>query len=118
MNILWVENHDRFSRLAVKTFLVGHTVVVVPSLASARQALASEMFDLVLLDYDLDDGKGIELVAEIKALPRRPGLIATSSHVFGNQSLLEAGADAVCGKTEFTRIGQVIAGLPPNLGAV
>lgn len=111
MNILWVENHDRFSRLAVKTFLCKHKVTVVPSLMSARQALAAEIFDLVLLDYDLDDGKGAELVAEVKALPHRPGLIATSSHAFGNQSLRKAGADAVCGKTEFTNIGQVIASL-------
>ncbi len=118
MHILWVENHDRFSRLAVKAFLSSHVVVVVPSLAAARQGLVGEKFDLILLDYDLDDGKGVELVAEIKALPYRPGLIATSSHAFGNQSLREAGADAVCGKTEFSNIGQVIASFTPNLGAV
>ncbi|BDI31665.1 hypothetical protein CCAX7_37160 [Capsulimonas corticalis] len=108
MNILWIENHDRFAKIAVKTFLSTHTVTVIPSIAAACAALTSGAFDVVMVDYDLDDGKGDSMIAQINALRPRPGIIATSSHAFGNQSLMEAGADAVCGKTEFSSIGQVI----------
>ena len=108
MNILWIENHDRFAKIAIKTFLAGHVVTVVPSLAAARVALAPAPFDIVMVDYDLDDGKGDAIVAEISALRPRPAIIATSSHAFGNQSLVEVGADAICGKTEFSNIGNVI----------
>ena len=80
MNILWVENHKGFSRIAVKNFLTSHTVTVVPSLSAARACLSEVQYDLVMLDYDLDDGKGIELVQEIMNRPLRPALIAASSH--------------------------------------
>jgi len=71
-----------------------------------------------MLDYDLDDGKGTELVCEIICRPSRPQLIATSSHLFGNQALLDAGADAVCSKMDFANIEQVIASLMSKQQAV
>jgi CheY-like chemotaxis protein len=111
MNILWVENHAQFARLAARQFLVGYAVTVVPSLTAARAALASEVFAVVMVDYDLDDGKGDELVRELSQLPDRPRIVATSSHADGNRLLTEAGADAVCGKLEFRRIGEVLARL-------
>ncbi len=111
MNILWVENYQRFSQIAVKSFLGAHIVTVAPSVVAARQCLSETDFDLVMLDYDLDDGKGIELVHEIISRPSRPPLIATSSHLSGNQALLDAGADAVCSKMDFADIEQVIASL-------
>ncbi|MEO7718865.1 MAG: response regulator [Capsulimonas sp.] len=112
MNILWVENHDRFAKIAIKTFLAEHNVTVVPSLAAARAVLEPAVFDVVMIDYDLDDGKGDALIEEISALTPQPGIIATSSHAFGNQALMAAGAHAICGKTEFTTIRDVIAALP------
>ena len=111
MNILWVENHQRFSQVAIKSFLAAHDVTVAPSVVAARQCLSETDFDLVMLDYDLDDGKGSELVREIICRPSRPQLVATSSHLFGNQALLNAGADAVCSKMDFANIEQVIAAL-------
>ena len=117
MTILWVENHQRFAQIAFKNFLSAHVVTIAPSIAVARKYLSEGQFDLVLLDYDLDDGKGIELVSEIlnhlNQLNQlsRPKLIATSSHAAGNQALLDAGADAVCSKMEFVNIGQLIDSL-------
>jgi DNA-binding response OmpR family regulator len=112
MTILWVENHASFARLAAKQFLAAHAVTVVPSLAEARAALAATAFDAVLIDYDLDDGKGDELVRELCARPNAPRVVATSSHDEGNRRLLEAGAHAVCGKMQFSRIAEVLAKLP------
>jgi DNA-binding response OmpR family regulator len=108
MNILWVENHKVFADIAAKSFLSAHAVTVVPSLAAAREALATMSFDIVLLDYDLDDGKGATLVPELLRLDNRPAIIATSSHDDGNNAILAAGADAVCGKLRFRRIEEII----------
>lgn len=103
MRILWVENHARFVSIALPTFLHAHSVCVVPSLAEARQHLASETFDAILLDYDLDDGKGTELIPDILALSPRPFLIATSAHATGNANLSAAGANAICPKRDFAQ---------------
>ena len=108
MNILYLENHAVFAEQVTRQFLAAHRVTVVPSLSAARIALSSGSFDLVLSDYDLDDGKGEEFVRECRAaLPRLP-IIAVSSHDAGNEALVRAGASAVCSKMEFDRIGQVM----------
>ena len=90
MNVLWVENHAIFANLAARQFLAGHAVTIVPSLARARAALASTTFVVVLVDFDLDDGKGVELVRELRRAPQRPWLVATSAHDAGNLALIEA----------------------------
>jgi DNA-binding response OmpR family regulator len=110
MNLLWVENHPSFTRFA-RSFLAGYDVTVVPSLAAAREALTHAEFGVVLVDFDLDDGKGTELVGELAAAPRRPFVVAVSAHADGNAALLAAGADAVCGKLEFARIANVLSSL-------
>jgi DNA-binding response OmpR family regulator len=109
MTILFVENHPRFASITVKTFLSAHAVTVVPCVAAARQALSASSFDAVLVDYDLDDGKGAELVQEMQSQVNRAIIIAASSHAAGNQALLQAGADAVCSKMDFTNIESIMA---------
>lgn len=84
---------------------------MVSTLASARQSLAQEEFDLLIADYDLDDGKGDEIVRMCRVLQPDMKIIAASSHDAGNAALLKAGATAVCGKMEFDKIGTVIARL-------
>ena len=111
MNILYLENHAVFARQVTRQFLSAHQVTVVPSLSAARSALASGSFDLVLSDFDVDDGKGDEFVRECRAREPRLPIIAVSSHDDGNAALVAAGASAVCGKMQFDRIQQVIAGL-------
>jgi DNA-binding response OmpR family regulator len=95
--------------MAGRQFLAAHDLTVVPSLAAARAALVAGRFDAVLLDYDLDDGKGAALVEFIRQLPDRVAVVAASSHADGNAALLAAGADAACPKTRFADIGAVLA---------
>ncbi len=109
MRILFVENHPRFAAIATKAFLPSHVVTIVPSLAAARLAQSQSAFDVVLVDFDLDDGKGDELVAEMQSQAKRAVIIAVSSHAAGNQALSEAGADAVCSKMDFQNIEAFIA---------
>jgi DNA-binding response OmpR family regulator len=106
--ILYVENHPRFAVIVVRRFLAAHQVTLVPGLEEARAALARERFDVVLLDYDLDDGKGVVLVEELRRQAGRPLLIAASSHAEGNERLLQAGVDAACGKMDFARIEELL----------
>jgi DNA-binding response OmpR family regulator len=109
VRVLWVENHTVFARLAGRQFLTEHDLIVVPSLALAREALAARTFDAVLVDYDLDDGKGATLVAFLRQFPTVPVVIATSAHEEGNGLLLAAGADAACPKGRFAEISTVLA---------
>ena len=111
MNILYLENHAVFAEQVTRQFLRAHRVNVVPSLAAARSAMTSGGFDLVLSDYDVDDGKGDEFVRECRAAYPRMPIIAVSSHDAGNAALTAAGASAVCAKMDFERIQQVIGGL-------
>lgn len=112
MTILYVENHSVFATQVCQHFLSGHAVQVVPSLAAARQALATEKYELLLVDYDLDDGKGDELVRACRVSHPTLQIIAASAHEAGNAALLRAGASAICGKMEFDSIQSVIDNLP------
>ena len=108
MNILFVENHAVFAANVTRQFLSQHSVTVVPSLHAARQALEVGHFDLLLVDYDLDDGKGDELVKGLNTTGNSIPVICVSSHEEGNTALLRAGAVAVCSKMQFDRIQSVI----------
>jgi DNA-binding NtrC family response regulator len=58
----------------------GHRALPVPSLAEAREALAREDLDCVLLDVRLKDGDGLDLLREMRSGPRRetPVIMATA----------------------------------------
>jgi len=108
LRILWVENHAEFVRFAGRQFLVSHDLVVAPSINAAKSVLESATFDVVLVDYDLDDGKGSEVVKLIARLSVKPVVIAASSHAEGNAELMSAGADAICSKMEFSGIERIL----------
>jgi len=108
MRILYVENHAAFAETVRQKFLSQHLVKIVPSLSAAREQMHGNEFDLLLVDYDLDDGKGAELVREVRACANRIAIIGVSSHEEGNAALLQAGADAICSKMDFDQIQSVI----------
>jgi CheY-like chemotaxis protein len=108
LRILYVENHAVFAANVINQFLTQHAVTLAPSLAEARRALETGNFDLLLVDYDLDDGKGDTLVKEIHASDEAIPVIGVSSHDEGNTALLRAGAVAVCSKMQFDRIHNII----------
>jgi DNA-binding response OmpR family regulator len=111
VNILYLENHAVFAQQVTRQFLSAHRVTVVPSLSGARSALANGIFDLVLSDYDLDDGKGDQFVLECRTSHPQLPVMAVSSHDEGNAALVAAGACAVCSKMQFDGIQRIIGGL-------
>ena len=115
LNILYLENHAVFAAQVTQQFLSLHEVLVVASLSAAREAWKPEVFDLMLADYDLDDGKGVEFVREVRARNATTPIIGVSSHDAGNEALLNAGASAICSKMDFDNICSVIERLIPGV---
>lgn len=72
-------------------------VEIVASLASARAAIAKDVFDLWLMDANLPDGSSTVLLAELRAQGlRMPALAHTAAHDRSAREALEAaGFDAV-----------------------
>ncbi len=108
LDILFVENHSVFARTVIDAFLAEHAVEVVASIAAASEAFARREYDVALVDFDLDDGKGDEFVARVRASGSGMLLIGVSSHAAGNGALLRAGADATCAKLDFAQIGDTL----------
>jgi DNA-binding NarL/FixJ family response regulator len=116
MRILFVENHEIFAKTVIRQFFGAHEVVVAPGLAAARALLADSRFDLALVDYDLDDGKGDALLDDLAAAGPAIPAIAVSSHDRGNAALRAAGAMAICAKTDFAKIDEVFRRLGTRPG--
>ena len=108
MRILFVENHDQFASVVTRMFFSDHEVTVVKTIASALDHFANGEYDVLLVDYDLDDGKGDQLVQRIRKDDLQVKIVAVSSHERGNAALLESGANAVCSKIEFSKIGDIL----------
>jgi len=118
MRILFVENHAVFAATVQAEFLCDHDVRIATSVAEALDALNAEAFDAVLVDYDLDDGKGDAFVRGVRARGDRTPLIAVSARDEGNERMLAAGADATCAKAKFRHIGKVLGSLLPSRPAI
>ena len=103
MKILFVENHQLFAKTVVEEFLAAHEVVVVPTVALAN-AIDASTFDVALVDYDLPDGKGTQVVEELRARGFTGKIVAVSSKDEGNVDLMAAGANVVCPKRDFRKI--------------
>jgi DNA-binding response OmpR family regulator len=108
MKILFVENHQIFVQQVSKLFLSEYHVTVASKLSEAHTCLAEENYDVILMDYDLDDGKGAEFVQELRKSGNPIRIIGVSAREEGNAALLDAGADAICSKMEFNRIRELI----------
>jgi hypothetical protein len=64
----------------------------------------------VLVDYDLPDGKGTEVVRALRAIGFGGNIVAVSSREEGNAELRAAGATVTCAKEDFRAIEQALGG--------
>lgn len=71
------------------------SVVCRPSLAEAREALAEDRFDLLILDVNLPDGSGLDLLHQVRAEgDAAPVILLTANDLeLDEVTGLEAGAD-------------------------
>jgi len=113
MRLLLVEDHPHFASVVIRTFLYDHEVTHVTTVAAARVALSAGGggFDAVLVDHDLEDGTGVEVVQAVQAASNLSRIVAISARTEGNEAMREAGAHAICNKTSFQHIRQVLKAL-------
>jgi DNA-binding response OmpR family regulator len=111
MRILFVEDQRVFAETVVGQFLSAHQVEIAETIAGAHQALAAGGFDAVLVDYDLSDGKGTEVIRYLRTSRFRGMIVAVSAKDEGNALLRSAGAHAICKKAELHRIAATLAAL-------
>ena len=80
-NILIVEDTATLSMVYRQALTrVGHSVVCAFDLAEARGMLGRDVPDLVLLDLQLPDGDGLDLLAELRAsMPQVPVIVITAN---------------------------------------
>ena len=110
--ILLVEDED-LNRTLVKAVLARAQIAAVRdaeiidagTLAAAREQLAGESIDLVLLDMNLPDGNGLTLARELAAGEmardrKRPVVVAVTASVLPQDraAALEAGCDGFLDK--------------------
>lgn len=114
MRILLVESHETFAHVVVGAFLKEHEVVIRSLVMDAQHEFDVGGFDVVMVDYDLADCKGSELVKYIRKSGYEIPIIGISAKDEANELLLAAGASEVCNKMNFDRIGEILArlGLP------
>jgi len=86
MDILYVEDDPGLSHLLSRRLREqNHVVTVVGSVTTAREALAKGAPGMLLCDYDLPDGTGLELMHE--ALAKNSGLPCVMLTGVGNEAL-------------------------------
>jgi DNA-binding response OmpR family regulator len=109
MRILFVEDQQAFAEVVTAQFLASHEVVRASSLAEAFSAATERgPFDAVLVDHDLRDGVGPELVKVLRQRRFSGLIVATSAREEGNHALCEAGADVACPKQRFHQISAIL----------
>ena len=120
LRILLVDDHPMMRSGVRQLVLNAFTTAVVGEAGSAREAMGAvlnERWDIVLLDLDLPDRSGLDLLKDLKlAAPRLPVLIVSglAEQEIGVQ-VLRLGAAGFCSKTAAaeqlaTAIRKVLAG--------
>lgn len=107
MKLLVVDDHTVFVETVVAEFLADCAVTVAPTVADALAALPGR-FDAALVDHDLPDGKGTDVVRALRGGGFEGTIVAISALAAGNEALVSAGADRVCAKGAFARIRAVL----------
>lgn len=105
IDILVVEDNPRHSALIkdeLEIEVPTASVTVAPSVTSAFQALSGRTFDLVLLDFRLPDGDGLEILTQMKADGRREPVVfvTTSSSTPTAVAAMKIGAEDYVVKEE------------------
>ena len=95
LKILLIEDDVKFTASVVELVGVYNDVTAVNSMAAAREALASQTFNVVLLDLTLPDGHGLPLIREIKSDSCTTVVLVLTGDDQHNtlKKCLEAGAD-------------------------
>jgi len=79
--------------------LKGWDVIPEHSVGEGLRRAATEKFDLILLDYHLPDGVGLDLCRQVRLFDATtPILMITVTHSIGHEEVLAAGGQGVLRK--------------------
>ena len=68
----------------VRVLLRGQVdLVLAPSLNDAHRRLREDVYDLILLDVELTDGSGLDLIRDLDEVEYMPQVVIFSSHEVG-----------------------------------
>jgi signal transduction histidine kinase len=92
LRILLVDDHQD-TCAALEKLLVrrGHLVAATHNVRSAMEAAARNRFDLLISDIALPDGSGMELMRQLQAISKMPGIAISG---FGNNGDIEKSLEA------------------------
>src|SRR5436305_7618087 len=92
LGILLVDDHQD-TCAALEKLLVrrGHLVAATHNVRSAMEAAARNRFDLLISDLALPDGSGIDLMTQLQAISKMPGIAISG---FGNNRDIEKSLEA------------------------
>src|SRR5438874_2445960 len=92
LRILLVDDHED-TCTALEKLLVrrGHLVAATHNMRSAMEAAVRNQFDLLISDIALPDGNGMELMMQMRAISKIPGLAISG---FGNNGDIEKSLQA------------------------
>src|SRR5213595_1489106 len=92
LRILLVDDHQD-TCAALEKLLVrrGHLVAATHNVRSAMEAAVRNRFDLLISDIALPDGSGIELMTQLQAISKMPGIAISG---FGNNGDIEKSLEA------------------------
>ena len=94
----------------VSAILEDYNVIAEHSKAGGLGQAASEKFDLMLIDYHLPDGTGLELCVQIRAFdPNTPILLVTCTHSISHEEVIAVGAQGVIRKDHLSHLLPVAA---------
>jgi len=99
--ILHIEDDPDVSRVLATSLGKHCSVVAAPTLAAARRLLSEGSFDLVVLDVQLPDGSGLDLMPELNRQRPPPPVIVFSASEVGKDD-----AERVAAALVKTRVSQ------------
>jgi len=120
MRILVVEDHgDTRTVLATLLSRCGCQTVIAKNMKDARSHLAAMSFDALVVDLNLPDGDGLDLVVEAKHLHELKAIAVTGRTAITERELgLEAGCDFYLTKpVDFHQL-RCALGIPPPVRTV
>jgi CheY-like chemotaxis protein len=107
--LLCVDDHEDTCAL-VAGILRDFDVSGEHSKAGGLRQAATEKFDLILIDYYLPDGTGLELCVLIRAFdPHTPILLVTGTHSITHEQVLAVGGQGVIRKDHLSMLLPVAA---------
>ena len=96
--VLFVDDHED-TRALVAPMLDACEVKTASNYGDGLRLAAGEKFNLILLDYYLPDGNGLDLCSQIRAFDiTTPILIVTATHSIEHKTAIKTGAQGVLKK--------------------